>query len=50
MYPLKFTLNPLGCDKVDLGIASHLFIENSPREAFFFQIYSVKDVFAQFTM
>ena len=33
----------------DLDSASHLFIENLPREAFF-QIYSVKEVFAQFTM
>ena len=34
----------------DLGSASHLFIENLLREAYFFQIYSVKEVFAQFTM
>ena len=34
----------------DLGSPSHLFIENLPRETFFFQIYSVKDLFAQFTM
>ena len=33
----------------DLGNASHLLIETLPRGAFF-QIYSVKEVFAQFTM
>ena len=34
----------------DLGSASYLFTENLPREATFSQIYSVKEVFAQFTM
>ena len=34
----------------DLGSTSHLFIENLPREAFFVQIYCVKEVFAQLTM
>ena len=60
MYPLKFTLNPLGRDKLIFCLAgAHTCLIQVVHPTFllkiycvkpFFQVYSVKEVFAQFTM